>query len=51
MSLDTAQSFTNAIEEMRDGPLKNVGQILNDGITQAFNEAHVKEEDKSSLLA
>ena len=51
MSLETAQKFTNSIKELSNGPIQNVGQILNDGLAQAFNEANVKEADKSALLA
>ena len=51
MSLETAQKFTNSIEELSNGPIQNVGQILNDGLMQAFNEANVKEADKGALLA
>ena len=51
MSLDTAQKFTNAIKDLSTGPLANVGEILNEGLTTAFAEANVKEEDKAGLLA
>ena len=51
MSLETAQKFTNSIKELSSGPIQNVGQILNDGLAQAFNEANVKEADKGALLA
>ena len=51
MSLDTAQAFTNTIEELNKGPLRNAGEILSAGITNAFAEAGVKESDMEALLA
>lgn len=51
MSLDIAQAFSNLVNDLNKGPIQNAGKLLSDGLTMAFKEAQVKDEDKTELLA